>query len=103
MTSWLDSAPIRFFRGRRTHEHQARVLTEEYQSMGEGVRMFGSSPGITPSSLLKILFSLTADSVFCVYRLGAEVIWIACDAINWPFRNRWSCSGHQVSQSAEIV
>jgi len=52
--------------------------------MGEGVRMFGSSPGITPSSLLKILFSLTADSVFCVYRLGAEVIWIACDAINWP-------------------
>ena len=36
------------------------------------------------NSLLKILFSFTADSVFRVYRLGAEVIWIACDAINWP-------------------
>src|SRR5216684_6856374 len=50
------------------------------------------------SSLLKIQSSSVADSAFHVYRLGSGAIWIACDAIN-----SWSCSGHQVSQSAEVV
>ncbi len=35
-------------------------------------------------SLLKIQSSSVADSVFHVYTFGAEVIWIVCDAINWP-------------------
>src|SRR5713101_2134084 len=38
----------------------------------------------TTSSLLKIQSSSVADSVFHVYTFGAEVIWIVCDAINWP-------------------
>jgi hypothetical protein len=36
MTSWYESAPIRFFRGRRTHEHQERaykLMTEQYGLM----------------------------------------------------------------------
>jgi hypothetical protein len=56
-----------------------------------------------PNGVLKIQVRSASDSTFHVYKPGAEVIWIACDAINWRVARLWSCSGHQVSQSAEVV